>query len=382
MVCQPGLSNLVMDEMRSWQLRHLMGIEKVTGGILFQGHDKALFDACLRSRTGSRVLVQLGEFRATSDGQFKSKLLSLAPWSEFLREGDTKLKFVVSSGISSRLFHTGRVEGLARTILDRFCNEESTNLQEIIVTVIRDNVRVSINASGEHLHRRFYRQQEKGAVRMPLRENVAAALLLHFGFYREPLQDPFCGSGTIPIEAALIATRTAPGLVRMKNSAIPFAFLEWPSVNLKRFYEVVDSLKALQDFTRAPMIKASDRSTQTIFKNCVERAGVTNLIDFESCTFNEISRLQTKSPVSIVTNPPFGKRSGGSKELRGLYISLGKWFKTTFRENDRLGILSPETTEAAKNIGLMRLSWGKNDLSFLSGGTQMRFRSSTIKGQS
>jgi putative N6-adenine-specific DNA methylase len=192
-------------------------------------------------------------------------------------------------------------------------DEESADPPQLVLVRLReDECTVSIDSSGELLHRRGYRL---ATAKAPLRETLAAAMLLASGWDRtSPLVDPFCGSGTIPIEAAMLALGIPPGAHRN------FAFMKWPGFNEKAWGEISNQPSAVSDI---PPILASDRDAgaiQMAIANA-ERAGVAEHIRFIQ---RAVSDLQAPTgPGWVVTNPPYGVRVSQGKDLRDLYARFG-----------------------------------------------------------
>jgi putative N6-adenine-specific DNA methylase len=200
--------------------------------------------------------------------------------------------------------------------------EESNPPQLIIVRLVDNRCSLSLDSSGPLLHRRGYRL---ATAKAPLRETLAAGMLLASDWdLHSPLIDPFCGSGTIPIEAALMARKVPPGNFRH------FAFMDWPSFEA----EVWERLKDLSQEGQAksfPPIMGSDRDAGAIRAagENAERAGVGNSVVFSR---RALSGLEPPpGPGWVVTNPPHGVRLKSNRDLRSLYIRLGRVFRAKCR---------------------------------------------------
>ncbi|RPJ45205.1 MAG: hypothetical protein EHM21_09560, partial [Chloroflexi bacterium] len=202
-----------------------------SGGVSFTGSLEDIYRANLHLRTASRVLVRLGDFYAAGFPELRKKAGRLA-WERFLAPGQPVSLHVTCH--KSKLYHSGAVaERVLAAIADRLGKPapavkasptgeegEGTAVQMIVVRLIHDHCTISVDSSGELLHRRGYRQ---ATAKAPLRETLAAAMLLASGWDgASPLVDPFCGSGTIAIEAAMLALGIPPGWRRS------FAFMNWP----------------------------------------------------------------------------------------------------------------------------------------------------------
>ena len=333
-VCAPGLEPFTARELKDLGLQvasstsfreSLKGrseFEEI-GGVAFRGSLTDLYRANLHLRTASRVLLQLGSFYADtfSDLGRRAKRLS---WEAYLRPGRPVTLRVTCH--KSRLFHsaavTERVMEAIGTRLGRIPptsksegEEESDLPQLFIVRLVENRCTVSLDSSGALLHRRGYRL---ATAKAPLRETLAAGILMASGWnLTSPLVDPFCGAGTIPIEAALMARKISPGLSRH------FAFMDWPNFDA----ETWKRLKALSQEGEAkssPPLMGSDRDAGAIRAagENAKRAGVSDRIIF-SC--NAISALDPPpGPGWLVTNPPHGVRLKSRPDLRTLYIRLGR----------------------------------------------------------
>ena len=307
--------------------------EEDAGGIEFAGNTEAIYRANLYLRTASRVLVRLGDFYAAAFSELRKKAGRLA-WERFIKPGRAVQVRVTCH--KSRLYHSDAVaERVAGAIGDRLGQapvllkadkqqEESgqKHAQLVVVRLVLDHCTISIDSSGELLHRRGYRL---ATAKAPLRETLAAGMLLASGWDGSaPLLDPFCGSGTIPIEAALLARGIAPGRRRR------FAFMDWPGFDRqawKRLLEENDQqVHARTQQAEQMWIAASDRDAGAIelAQANAQRAGVAEAIEF-SC--RAVSAIEPQGVGWIVTNPPYGLRVSANKDLRNLYAQLGKVLK-------------------------------------------------------
>jgi putative N6-adenine-specific DNA methylase len=305
--------------------------EIVAGGVELEVDDRGLALANIGLRTAGRVLVRVAEFHARSFAELERRARAV-PWERFLGEV-AAAHFRVTAKKSKLNHERGIAERLGRALAERspatklveargeveIENREVSLLpttQRFVVRFHRDICTISADASGPLLHRRGYRVESGKA---PLRETLAAALLLSVGWDgSEPLIDPLCGSGTIPIEAALIANRIAPGHSRR------FSFERWPGVS----GTVVDSARRALSVPVPPVpiriqILGSDRDEGAISaaKANAGRAGVGDAIAWSRRSLSAIE--PPSSPGWIVTNPPYGTRVGERLALRDLYAQLG-----------------------------------------------------------
>jgi putative N6-adenine-specific DNA methylase len=318
-VAPPGLENVLAGELAR------LGIPSAprAGGLEWEGGWEELIQAHLHLRTASRILVRIGRFRARALGELRRKAERLG-W-EGLLPAAAPVRIRAAAG-RSRIYHEGAVEERFLEILQRRghppASADEGRVSTVHVRIHRDEVTVSLDASGEHLHRRGYRLDPGPA---PLRENVAAGALLAAGWAAEAgLLDPFAGSGTIPIEAALLAMRIPPGLAGAERALRTFAFREWPGVPHERLEEDVERARAgILARPPAPLV-ASDRDPRAVerIRENAARAGVLEHIRVEAAP---LSRAPDPDPGAwVVTNPPYGARLGARKRLRPLYRALGR----------------------------------------------------------
>jgi putative N6-adenine-specific DNA methylase len=317
-VTTPGLEQLTVQEMRVLNLSPLVE----PGGVTFKADLPAVYSANLHLRTASRILARVGQFfYATTFAELRDKASRL-PWERFIRPGQPVAIRVTSH--KSKLIHTDAVaERLAGAIYDRLGKEsplrkpggdEAPDATQLIVArVERDQVTVSMDTSGELLHRRGYRQ---AVAKAPLRETLAAAMLLASGWDGQaPLMDPFCGSGTIPIEAALIALGIPPGLNRR------FAFMDWPGFDEKSWRALLAQVPASTAVQLPIFASDRDAGAMKMARENAARAGVEDCIHFACQAVSAIT-----PPLAlgwVVTNPPYGLRVSEGKDLRNLYAQFG-----------------------------------------------------------
>ena len=362
----PGLESIAAGELKTLGAR---GRQEI-GGVAFAGDLDRLYQTNLWLRTASRVVVRLGQFHASTFYELERRARKL-PWADFLpASGPVRLRVTCRK---SRLYHSDAVaervmaaiaESTSRVIetSDEGINDERGDADDaeeaehaensdegesrigeepsqlFIVRIVHDEVEVSADSSGELLHRRGYRKE---IAKAPLRETLAAAMLLASGWRKgEPLLDPMCGSGTIPIEAALLARGIAPGLQRK------FQFMRWPTFDEGLWNEMLE--KARGSMTNSiERIRGSDRDAGAVdaAKRNAERAGVADTIQFSTqAVSGSIAELEDIAQGTgwILTNPPYGVRMGESDDLRNLYARLGTELRA--KQGWRAGIL---TTDAA-----------------------------------
>ncbi len=323
-VCQPGLEKIVADELRTLGIANP---QPVHGGVEFRGFLTHVYRVNLWSRTAERVLLRLREFRADSFRELHHKA-ARTKWEEFLKPGcEVSIRATCRKSI---LMHTGGVaERIVNGISDRLgkpsqlitTDEENKSARPnfIVVRVMNDRCLISLDTSGALLHFRGYRQ---ATAKAPLRETLAAAMILSSGWMPDrSLLDPFCGSGTIPIEAALIARKIAPGRRRS------FAFMDWQKFDRAEWNALLAQADgAALDHVLAS-IQGSDRDAGAIEASCAnaDRAGVRNDIEF---TPRAMSAIEPIGVGDVITNPPYGQRVGDG-EVRNLYAQFGKVLRAT-----------------------------------------------------
>ena len=329
-ITAPGLEPLAAAELQALGATDAHAVE---GGVEFSATRRALYTANLQLRTVSRVIVRASEFGATAFYDLERRAAKV-PWDTFLSP-----KSAVSVRVTckkSRLYHSdavaervaaaivGRVRG-ARIVEDAGdAGDEDSDAQAqlVVVRLFHDRCTISVDSSGALLHRRGYRQAIGKA---PMRETLAAATILASGWRgQSALVDPMCGSGTIPIEGALIARRMAPGLHRS------FAFERWPDFDAKVWREVRAEAESAALPSSPVVIQGSDRDEGAIeaARANAARAGVASDIEF---VVRSISASEAPADRGwIVSNPPYGVRVGERDPLRNLYAQLGKVVRSTY----------------------------------------------------
>jgi len=316
-VCAPGLEPVLEAELAALGMQ----ARSVPGGAELQSDARDVERLNLWLRTASRVLVRLGQVKATSFAELVRKARTL-PFETVARRGEPVAIRVTCH--KSRLYHSDAVaqrlreslqERLGGTVPQADDDEEVAQPAQLLLARFDHDVcTVSADSSGALLHRRGYRLAQSQA---PLRETLAAAILLAAGYTgAEPLLDPLCGSATIPIEAALIARRRAPGLTR------DFAFQRWPEHGAQRFAALRAQARD-QELSRAPAAIAgsdADAAAVAAARENAQRAGVAGDLRLDEALLRE-AHAAAPAPGLIATNPPYGVRVRG--DLPRLYRELG-----------------------------------------------------------
>lgn len=329
-VCTPGFEPVTREEIRrlGFDVDVAAPGERAEPGLIrLAGDHDAVYRLNLHLRTAARVRIDTEPFLAAAFSELRKKAARL-PWSDYLAPGSPVTVKVTTHG--SALYHKkGIAERVAGAISDALgrasalqvaADEDAGTAPIVFVRLVRNLCTVSIDSSGDHLHRRGYRQ---AVAKAPLRENLAAALVLASGWPGDvPLIDPFCGSGTLVIEAAMIAAGIPPGAGRT------FAFTRWPSFQSARWQRILgDAAPARR--AASPVLTGFDRDAGAIAAATAnaDRAGVGGLVAFER---RSISALTVPDgPGWIVTNPPYGERVKGGPDLRNLYARLGSVWRAT-----------------------------------------------------
>ncbi len=318
-VTAPGFERICAKEMSDLGIQP---INIVRGGVEFTGGLKELYLANLWLRSASRILVRLGDVVAR-DFPTLFQRLSRLPWGRFIKSGTPCEIRVASHG--SRLNHTGRIAEVCEASIAKSLgkqNEESRLVQKIYIRMNDNRCQVSIDSSGEHLHRRGYRQASAAA---PLRETLAAGCLLACDYDgSSPLLDMMTGSGTFAIEAALIALHRAPGKERN------FAFMNWPRYRPGLWRQLLTEAQREEKSTINGPILAVDNNPKAIAaaqKN-LEMIGLTGSIQL-FC--GNMQQLQPQYPSGLmICNPPYGERLGRNASLEALYHDLGRVYGNDF----------------------------------------------------
>ncbi len=344
-VCAPGLERIVAGEIERLGVR---APRARRGGVEASVTVAQLWSLNLRLRCATRVIVRVGRIPAASGFAELQAGLRRLDWSAWLPSGTEVAVKVASSG--SKLFHTDAIAERAAEVLvaagypvvaPGAAGAAGTGgtpvaeLQVVHLRLVDDVALVSLDASGAPLYRRGWRLE---TARAPMRETLAAALVIHSGWDRRaPLIDPFCGSGTIAIEAALAARRIAAGRGR------DFAFRRWANFDPAGWQRLLAGADADVVGSKAPIIGADrDPGAIAAARANAERAGVGDAIEWREAS---ISALELPArPGWIVTNPPYGQRVDGG-DLRNLYDRLA----TVLGERAtgwHLGLIAAEDTPA------------------------------------
>ncbi len=306
-------------------------------GVLFRGPLTAAYRACLWSRTASRVLLTLSTFRAASPEDIYEGVAAIA-WEDHLSPTGTLAVDFSSPGqaVSNTLFGAMKVKDAVVDRLRRLRGvRPSVSLKSpdlrVNVHLSGDEAVVSLDLSGESLHRRGYRMAAAAA---PLKENLAAAVLLRAGWPEAaragfPFLDPMCGSGTLPIEAAMMAADIAPGLRRRD-----FGFLHWPGHDAAAWNGLLEEARVRrEEGLRRPLsIHGSDAdpAAAAAARANAARAGLARLVVIATSPLRDC-RPPAGQPGLMAVNPPYGERLSNETALRPLYEELGLVLRERFQ---------------------------------------------------
>jgi putative N6-adenine-specific DNA methylase len=327
----PGLETICREELRVL-LPSGTPMAIVEGGVKFEGrlHDGYL--ANLNLHTANRLLMRIGSFHAANFRKLEKNLIAV-PWELFVLSG-TQTNIRVTSR-HSRLYHKDAVAVLVQSSIalrfaqNEFSGEatpEPTVTQQIFVRLSDNRVTLSIDSSGDLLHKRGIKPS---AAKAPIRETLAAAALILSGYTgAEPLVDPMCGSGTFAIEAALIAQKIPPGGFR------DFAFMEWPSFQPKRWQHMKQATEKKIVRTNTPFIFASELDDRAAceLEDSVTQHGLSGIVAVSTRDFFDLSPTELTNRSGLVTlNPPFGRRLGSRRESEALFLSVCERLKKEYK---------------------------------------------------
>ena len=347
-----------MEPLLAQELKDLgaAGVRPARAGVAFRGSFRLAYAVCLWSRTASRVIYPISRFNASEQQGLYDGVYAI-PWEEHLdKDGTLAVDF---TGSNDSIKHSGfAARKVKDAIVDRF--RDLTGVRPSVDTArpdLRINVRlrgervaVNIDFSGESLHRRGYRTQSGSAT---LKQNLAAAIVM-FSDWAEIAKnggtflDPMCGSGTLPIEAALLASDTAPGLTRDY-----FGFLGWLGYDAEIWEELLAEARLRSENGKKglPAIQGFDADPKMVLaaqKNCCN-AGLEGYVEFAEGEALGVQPTDSRQGL-LAINPPYGERQGSQAGLQGLYRSLGEVVRYRFADWHRA--IFTGLPDAAKALGV------------------------------
>lgn len=301
--------------------------EVADGRITFIGDEEALCRANVFLRTAERVLIRVGRFMAETYEELFQGTKAL-PWEEYIPR-DGKFWITKAASVKSKLFSPSDIQRIMKkAMVERMKGHyglehfpEDGESFPVRVFLMKDEVTVGLDTTGESLHKRGYR---KLTAKAPIAENLAAAMIMLTPWHGDRiLVDPFCGSGTIPIEAAMMAANMAPGMKR------GFTARAWPHVVGKKVWQdTIEEAQELVDLSVKTDIQGYDMddSMVSIARENARLAGVEKLIHFQR---REVAQLShPKKYGFIITNPPYGERLEEKEALPALYRTIGERFRS------------------------------------------------------
>jgi len=334
--CPKGLEGLLHAELAGFGAND---VKETVAGVAFAGTLETAYRACLWSRLASRILMTLEVVPAADAAALYAGVLEL-PWERHLGpDGTLAVDFTgTSEQISHTLFGAQKVKD---AVVDRFRERTgrrpSVDLRNpdlrVNVHLAGAAARVSLDLSGESLHKRGYHDE---TVEAPLKENLAAAILLRAGWPAiaaagGPLLDPMCGSGTLAIEAALLAGDIAPGLLRAS-----FGFQRWPGHDAALWERLLGEARTRREagLRRFPAIVGTDHDPSAVRAALANaaRAGLAGRVHIEKRELADAVPPKSRSGAAglVATNPPYGQRLGSETELRPLYETIGAVLRERF----------------------------------------------------
>ena len=296
------------------------------GRVTFLGDEDAVCRGNVFLRTAERILIKIGSFPATTFEELFQGTKNL-PWEDYIPE-DGKFWVAKAASVKSKLFSPSDIQSIMKkAMVERLKNvyhiswfEENGASFPVRVFLMKDMVTVGLDTTGESLHKRGYRKLKAKA---PIAENLAAALIMLTPWNKDRiLVDPFCGSGTIPIEAAMMAAGMAPGMNR------EFLSENWNHLLPKKiWYDVIDEANDLVNLTVTPDIQGYDLDGEmvAIARENAKMAGVDKLIHFQQRGVDQLSH--PKKYGFLITNPPYGERLEDKKDLPALYKTIGQRYQ-------------------------------------------------------
>lgn len=346
--CAPALESLLMEELQELEISSLhIGYR----GVYVDEWDwTTIYKINYASRLASRVLLPLVRFRCFDRRSLYRQAMEI-DWSQFLKDG---LTFAIDANVHHRELRNSLFA--AQVVKDAICDQmrqrtgkrPSVNVQnpdiQINLFIQHQNAIISFDTSGEPLHKRGYRQE---TVEAPMKETLAASILRLAHYTKDQIfLDPCCGSGTLLIEAALMATHTPPGYLRKQ-----WGFMRHPQYQAPEWLKVRNQIDTKRSSLSSQHLFGIDRS-QTAIRACkinLKAAGFSKEIEVQQADFREYT--PAISPNFILTNPPHGRRLEEEEQLRPLYRALGEFMKHKCLKPGH-GYVFTSNLDLAKEVGL------------------------------
>ena len=296
------------------------------GRVSFWGDAQAICDANVFLRTAERILLKVGAFKAETFEELFDKTKAI-PWENYIPK-DGKFWVTKAASVKSKLFSPSDIQSIMKkAMVERLKQKyhvewfaEDGASYPVRVFLMKDIVAIGIDTSGISLHKRGYRQM---TVKAPITETLAASLIMLTPWKKDRiLVDPFCGSGTFPIEAAMMAANIAPGMNRS------FTAEDWDNlIPKKAWYDAMDEAHDLVNADIEVDIQGYDLNPEAVkaARQNAKDAGVDHLIHFQERAVKDLRH--PKKYGFIITNPPYGERLEEKKDLPALYKEFGESFK-------------------------------------------------------
>jgi putative N6-adenine-specific DNA methylase len=317
-----GLESVLADEIRGLGYKN---IKVENGKATFLGDETAIARCNLWLRTADRILIKMGEFKAESFEELFQGTKSL-PWPDYIPKN---AEFPVSKAksVKSKLFSLSDTQAIVKkAVVEKMKEkyktdwfEENGPLYSIRISILKDIVTITIDTSGLGLHKRGYRKLNNEA---PIKETLAAGLVLLSDWRNDrPFIDPMCGSGTIPIEAAMIGLNMAPGVRRQ------FVSEDWPIIDKSVWNKAREEAMDLFNYDSDFKVLGSDIDGEVLrdARYNAHQFGLDDYVFFQTLPVSELR--SSKKYGCIICNPPYGQRLGKEKEVEMLYREMGSTFK-------------------------------------------------------
>jgi 23S rRNA (guanine2445-N2)-methyltransferase / 23S rRNA (guanine2069-N7)-methyltransferase len=330
-----AMETILTDELRTFGINN---IKATMAGVAFQGDLETAYRACLWSRTANRILLVLSSFEVKTQEDLYNGVQQIN-WFEHINPEDTfAVSFSAKNSQAINNTHFGALkvkDAIVDQMRDTFQKRPSIDTERpnirINVYLQGEQAQLSLDLSGESLHRRGYRDVN---IRAPMKENLAAAMLLRCGWpeiakHKGTLIDPMCGSGTLLLEAGMIAADYAPGLLRDY-----FGFIGWKKHDAECWKKL--RMEALQrrksGMERLPIIVGFDQNKQTVKTALahITNAGLQNKIHVERRDIEDAEPAESWKTGLLICNPPYGERLGDEQETAELYKKFGESLKAHF----------------------------------------------------
>ncbi|MDP3877708.1 MAG: bifunctional 23S rRNA (guanine(2069)-N(7))-methyltransferase RlmK/23S rRNA (guanine(2445)-N(2))-methyltransferase RlmL [Methylobacter sp.] len=330
-----AMESILSDELRAIGVSH---IKATLAGVAFQGDLETAYRACLWSRTANRILLVLSSFEVKSQQDLYDGVQKI-DWFEHINPEDSfAVSFSAKNSEAINNTHFGALkvkDAIVDQMRARFQTRPSINTEQpnirINVYLNGESAQLSLDLSGESLHRRGYRDV---SIKAPMKENLAAAMLLRSGWpqiaqQQGALIDPMCGSGTLLLEGAMIAADYAPGLLRDY-----YGFSGWKKHDAdcwKKLCAEAEQRKKI-GIEKLPVIVGFDQNRQTVNTALahVANAGLQNKIHIERRDIEDAAPAESWTPGLLICNPPYGERLGDEQETAELYKKFGETLKKHF----------------------------------------------------